>query len=138
MLKAKRITALLTAFLSAVSFAAVSAAVDSAAVDSGSEFEQPNWVQVIGDDGEVTYYEEGYLAVASRFGDVNADKVIGIADAVQLQRFLLGEVENLGNWKNADLNENGEIDVVDLTMLKQQLTGKVKAKGGTWQSALWI
>lgn len=126
MLKAKRITALLTAFMSAVSFTAVSAAVDSAA-----ESEQPNWVEVIGDDGEVTYYEEGYLAVASRFGDVNADKVIGIADAVQLQRFLLGEVENLGNWKNADLNENGEIDVVDLTMLKQQLTGKVKAKGGT-------
>lgn len=39
MLKAKRITTLLTAFMSAVSFTAVFAAVDSAA-----EFEQPNWV----------------------------------------------------------------------------------------------
>ena len=47
-----------------------------------------------------------------------------------LQRFLLGNLENLTNWKNADLNGNGVLDAGDFTLLKQQITGQKKT-GGT-------
>ena len=64
------------------------------------------------------------------FGDVNYDKLIGIADAVQLQRYLLGQTEELGHWWNADLNQDGVINAYDFTLLKQQITG-LGTKGGS-------
>ena len=68
--------------------------------------------------------------IATLFGDVNFDRLVGIADAVQLQRYLLGETDELGNWMNADLNHDGVINVRDFTLLKQQITGLLQ-QGGT-------
>lgn len=142
MLNVKRITALLTALTAAASLAAMQPAAvfadeandtetDCSAFKPEGDADEIDWVEVIDEDGEVTYYDPAYLQFATRFGDVNADKIVGIADAVQLQRFLLGQTDKLGSWWNADLNGNGEVDVVDYTMLKQQITGARKSEGGT-------
>ena len=48
--------------------------------------------------------------VLTLFGDVNFDGNIGISDAVQLNRYLLGHISELGNIKNADLVADGVID----------------------------
>lgn len=55
-------------------------------------------------------------------GDVNADGSFGMADAVTLQKWLLGVPDvKLYNWKSADLCEDGVIDVYDLCMMKREL-----------------
>lgn len=55
-------------------------------------------------------------------GDVNADGVVSIADAVMLQKWLLGVPDvKLYNWKSADLCEDGVIDVYDLCLMKREL-----------------
>jgi hypothetical protein len=63
------------------------------------------------------------------FGDVNADAKIGVADAVQLQRFLLGQDGDLGNWKNADLITDETIDVFDFIKLRKVLAGEEDPEG---------
>ena len=68
--------------------------------------------------------------VATLFGDVNYDQAIGMLDAVQLQRFLLGTIDELGNSENADLYEDGEIDVFDMAMLKKQIVSGASDRGG--------
>ena len=142
MLNSKRITALLTALAAAASLMSMQSMavfaeeaneeeIDYSTYKPEGDADTIDWVEVIDEDGEVTYYDPAYLQFATRFGDVNADRIVGISDAVQLQRFLLGQVDALGNWWNADLNGNGQIDVVDYTMLKQQIIGARKSQGGT-------
>lgn len=53
-------------------------------------------------------------------GDADGDGEIGVTDVVVLQKWLLGESE-LPNWKNADLHEDGVINIYDLLILKQML-----------------
>ncbi|MBP0966690.1 MAG: dockerin type I repeat-containing protein [Oscillospiraceae bacterium] len=133
MLKSKRFPALLTAIASAgiLTAAPFPAAFAEENPDTGSRYKEElaaNPVQT-----EVTDYEEfdpAYADLMTQFGDVNFDRTVGIADAVLLQRFLLGDILELGNWKNADLNDDGRIDAVDFTLLKQQLAGQ-KRSGGT-------
>ena len=67
--------------------------------------------------------------IVSMFGDVNADAKIGISDAVQLQRFLLGQDGDLGSWKNADLITDDTIDVFDFIKLRKVLTGEEQPEG---------
>lgn len=69
--------------------------------------------------------------ILTLFGDVNFDGSVGLADAVQLNRFLLAENAELGNWKNADIAEDGTIDVFDLIYLRRQLLGEKPPVGGT-------
>ncbi len=72
-----------------------------------------------------------FAKIVTLFGDVNYDKVLGVSDAVQLQRYLLGQTEELGNWFNADLNQDGIINAQDFTLLKQQICGVAQKKGGS-------
>ena len=72
-----------------------------------------------------------FAKIVTLFGDVNFDKLVGIADAVQLQRYLLGQIDNLGNWFNADLNQDGVVNAGDFTLLKQQICGAAQQKGGS-------
>ena len=109
------------------SFALLTALVSAAAVAAAQASAFPTLAAPIPDDRD---YEAEFNEIVTQFGDVNFDKVVGIADAVQLQRFLLGDTAELGNWKNADFNENGMIDAIDFTMLKQQLAGTHQS-GGT-------
>ena len=74
---------------------------------------------------------EELIGIATQFGDVNFDQSISMTDAIQLQRFLLGNSSKLGNWKNADLDENNVIDIFDLAVLKRQILGEKTEAGGT-------
>ena len=53
-------------------------------------------------------------------GDADADGKVAVMDAVMLQKWLLN-AGSLTNWKNADMNEDGVIDVFDLALLKRVL-----------------
>ena len=54
--------------------------------------------------------------------DVNADEKIDVADAVLLQRYLLGEdTLTQSQWQTADLNADGTVNGFDLALLRQKL-----------------
>ena len=63
----------------------------------------------------------GSIGVATRPGDVNNDRMVSVADAVLLVKFLLAETETLNAPANADLDKNNRLDAVDLTLLKRGL-----------------
>lgn len=67
--------------------------------------------------------------VLTLFGDVNFDGNVGVSDAVQLNRYLLGHISELGNIKNADLLADGVIDVFDMVYLRKQLVAENKPAG---------
>ncbi len=67
--------------------------------------------------------------VLTLFGDVNFDGSVGISDAVQLNRYLLGHINELGNIKNADLLADGVIDIYDMVYLRKQLVAENKPAG---------
>lgn len=55
-------------------------------------------------------------------GDVNADGVRNLEDAVLLQKWLLCEPDTaLKNWKAADLNADRRLDARDLSLLKREI-----------------
>lgn len=53
-------------------------------------------------------------------GDVNGDGVFSIADAVTLQKWLLGDNVTI-NAENSDLCNDGEIDTFDFCMIRKEL-----------------
>ena len=55
-------------------------------------------------------------------GDVNADGVFNIADAVLLQKWLLNvPYTNPANWKAADFNDDNRLDARDMSLMKHAL-----------------
>ena len=55
-------------------------------------------------------------------GDINADGTFDHADAVLLQKWLLGVSDiTLSNWKNGDMNSDEQLDARDLTLMKRAL-----------------
>lgn len=58
-------------------------------------------------------------------GDLNADGQCTIGDAVLLQRYLLSEETALPDWEAGDMDENGRLNAVDLTLLKRQLMQQI-------------
>ena len=55
-------------------------------------------------------------------GDVNADGVFNIADAVLLQKWLLAVPEtHLADWKAADFCNDNVLNVFDLCLMKREL-----------------
>jgi enterochelin esterase-like enzyme len=54
-------------------------------------------------------------------GDVSADGICNIADAVLLQKYLLTAETSLPAWKAGDMDENGRLTAADLSLLKQSL-----------------
>ena len=55
-------------------------------------------------------------------GDVNADGAFTISDVVLLQKWLLDMPETkLINWKAVDCNEDNQLDIIDLCLLKKKL-----------------
>ncbi len=62
------------------------------------------------------------LTVAAVRGDVNADGVCSIADAVALQKWLLILPDAvLQQWQAGDLYADGKLDAADLSLLKQEI-----------------
>lgn len=66
-------------------------------------------------------YMYAYLGLTEP-GDVNADGEFSVADAVMLQKWLLGSGE-LINWRAGDLCEDGKITIYDFVRMKQLLIG---------------
>ena len=58
-------------------------------------------------------------------GDVNLDEEINVADAVSLQKYLLGQ-EKIGynEYLAGDINEDGSADVFDMVLMRQLLIVK--------------
>ncbi len=57
-----------------------------------------------------------------RDGDINADGTFDHADAVLLQKWLLGVSDiTLSNWKNGDYNMDEQLDARDMTLMKRAL-----------------
>ena len=54
-------------------------------------------------------------------GDCNNDGQFSVADVVMLQKWLLNDNIELGNWKLADLYADDVLNVFDLCMMKQKL-----------------
>ena len=54
-------------------------------------------------------------------GDCNLDGAVNVADAVMLQKWLLGASDNLTCWRNADVCKDNIIDVFDLCILKDMI-----------------
>ncbi len=59
-------------------------------------------------------------------GDVNADGEFNIADAVTLQKWLLGNSDaNIANWKAADFCNDDKLDGFDFILMKKALIEKL-------------
>ena len=55
-------------------------------------------------------------------GDVNGDGIADVSDIVLFQKWLLGDPDAvLSNWKAADLYADGQMDAMELLLMKQTL-----------------
>lgn len=77
------------------------------------------------DDSELScdiYMKKHILGEPYLLGDVNNDKMINVADAVTLQKWLMGKPNTvLMNWKAADLCRDDELNIFDLCLMKNKL-----------------
>ena len=56
---------------------------------------------------------------------INADGEISVTDVIALQKYLHGkETLGFGNFLNADVNNDGSVNIFDLCLLKKQLVTK--------------
>ena len=63
-----------------------------------------------------------FEALEAETGDVNLDGDITVADAVALQRFLLGKYVGTGAYYG-DMNGDNEVDVFDMVLIRRRLIG---------------
>lgn len=61
------------------------------------------------------------LVTGQKVGDINRDGKITATDLVQLRQMVEGDRHQSGN---ADLNNDGVVDEVDLQILRDRLAGK--------------
>ena len=62
-----------------------------------------------------------FEALEAETGDVNLDGEITVADAVALQRFLLGKYVGTGAYYG-DIDEDGVVDAFDMVLIRKKLT----------------
>ncbi|WP_028519030.1 leucine-rich repeat protein [Ruminococcus flavefaciens] len=62
-----------------------------------------------------------FEALEAEAGDVNLDGEITVADAVALQRFLLGKYVGTGAYYG-DIDEDGVVDSIDMVLMRKKLT----------------
>ncbi|MDR0804387.1 MAG: dockerin type I domain-containing protein, partial [Oscillospiraceae bacterium] len=67
-------------------------------------------------------YTVNFFSVAEIKGDVNTDDIVNIADVTELQRYLLGNVNEIDNL-NSDIDGAKGISAADLVYLKRALAG---------------
>lgn len=67
---------------------------------------------------------ESQESVTATTGDVNADGVLNVMDAVRFQKWLLGfSDEDISVLEAADLNNDGKVNIVDYCLLKNIILG---------------
>lgn len=84
--------------------------------------------------GDVSTSAHGYLATGDKlninnksytvilYGDLNADAKIGLADLVQLKKYILGYNNlNSDKLKAADVNKDGKVTLTDLVLMKKKI-----------------
>ncbi|MBR6984851.1 MAG: leucine-rich repeat protein [Ruminococcus sp.] len=71
-------------------------------------------------------WELEFVPLEAETGDVNLDGEINVADAVALQRFLLGKYVSTGAYYG-DMNEDGEVDAFDMIQMRKSLLEKTKS-----------
>lgn len=54
-------------------------------------------------------------------GDVNYDGKISVSDVIAVNQWIHKKSARVTNWKSADLNSDGVVNVVDLALLKKEL-----------------
>lgn len=77
-------------------------------------------VKITSESGIEKTFDAFNLSVSSSSsisGDINNDGFVNTADAVMLQKWLLG-AGKLTNWQNADLYKDGKIDVFDYIIMR--------------------
>ena len=72
----------------------------------------------------------GTIGTATRPGDVNNDRLVSIADAVLLAKYLTLETDTLPAPANADMDKNNKLNAVDLALLKRGLLNGTLSSGG--------
>lgn len=86
----------------------------------GSETEWNELVSKNDLNVKATVSYNSYGTEPKLLGDVNLDGEIGISDVVMLQKWLV-KSGDLTCWQNADLCEDGKINVFDCVMLKRKV-----------------
>ena len=62
-------------------------------------------------------------------GDVDEDETKGVSDIIKLQKYLLNQISfNLGEFLNADMNNDGQADIYDIALLKREVLNADKAE----------
>ena len=88
-------------------------------------------------ENAIRYAEENHIQILSEIisGDGNADGVCNLADVVLLQKWLLNIPETkLINWKAVDCNEDNQLDIIDLCLLKKNCLQQNKKNGLRYSS----
>ena len=83
---------------------------------------------------KVTRFENGAADVVFRLkktapgasGDLNGDGEFSIADAVILQKWLIGESVEPFDWQAADFYPDGRLNAVDFALMKQALLAQMR------------
>lgn len=66
--------------------------------------------------------QEFKVCIPEKFGDINGDNDVTIADMVMLQSFILGGMElDSEQLAFADLNRDGRVDVFDMVVIRKKL-----------------
>lgn len=77
------------------------------------------------DQSYIIYNQIPYDNINPVKGDANHDGVFNMADIVALQKWLMNVPETMMiNWEMADFNQDGKLNVIDLTLMKRQLLYK--------------
>ena len=75
-------------------------------------------------ENAIRYAEENHIQILSEIisGDGNADGICNLADVVLLQKWLINTPETkLANWKAVDCNQDNQLNIMDLCLLKNKL-----------------
>ncbi len=73
-----------------------------------------------GGDGQKFILEPVAAEVQNMIGDVNADGICSVQDAVMMQKFIVN-AGDLTDWTAGDLNQDGRINAFDLAIMKKIL-----------------
>ena len=80
------------------------------------------------DENDVDEFVDSLIYSDNYFGDVDNDWSLSVTDATYIQKYLVGDTEDLSFRQilNGDYNKDNSISVVDATEIQKQLVGKGK------------